>query len=82
VTSNDEIYSDCLMAMKNGAVLLHPLDAEDDKCFYLKFDSGYKEDVSYAVAKRLIAHPNIKKDSKGNWAVWKYQFNEDFVFPT
>jgi hypothetical protein len=82
--SQDECYADCLSALKNGAVLLHPYDADPEKYYYLhfgyKFAGGYKENVTPGVFKRLIQHPRVKKEPRkvgSNWEVWKYQFEGD-----
>ena len=77
-TLQDQCYSDCLQALKDEAILLHPLDVEDDKALYLKFKTGYKENVPYGVWQRLVKHPRVKGTITGKWLVYKYIFEGEY----
>ncbi len=78
----DQLFSDYLQAMKaDGAILFHPRDADDDKFLFIRFqsghDAGYKERVPLAVWDRLIKHPQVKRELKGKWVIYRYCFEGD-----
>lgn len=77
---SDQLYSDCLQALKEGAILLHPRSAAEDKVLYLKYPEsglmgyGYKEPVTFAVWQRLVAHPRVLPDPNKKWLIYRYHF--------